>query len=219
MDNYTGSVPDTAGRRLDWMGRMACRDQDPDLFSEPAREHEARTVCALYCHVRVECLGRIKKIEGGTAKDRRDGVVAALTGHERWRMDASAPGHSDHPALVFGDEPPACGTYTALLRHLHLGEPLDSECWSAETRRARGRNLAKLQRAKKTPAVVNEETPPAPAAVSGKGSNPHERRVYRLWSEGFDDLQIARRMAISTPQVRRVRERLGLLPIVRAKAS
>lgn len=50
---------------------------------------------------------------------------------------------------------------------------------------------------------------------------PHERRIHALWATGASDLEIARRMAVSTPSVQRVRERLGLLPNLHAtrKAS
>lgn len=134
---YTGAVPDTAGRRLDWMTRMACRNEDPDLFSESKREHEARVICAVRCPVRRECLANVQRLEAGDALERRDGMVAGLTAHERWRLDASAPGHGpgNTPALVFTGEPPRCGTYNALLRHLWLGERIDPECWSAQVRR------------------------------------------------------------------------------------
>lgn len=132
---YTGAVPDTAGRRLDWMARMACRNENPDLFSDPKHEHEARVICAVRCPVRAQCLANVRRLENGDALERRDGMVAGLTAHERWRLDAAAPGHSEHPPLVFTGEPPRCGTYNALLRHLWLGERIDPECWSAQVRR------------------------------------------------------------------------------------
>lgn len=168
---YIGSVPDTAPRRLDWMADMACRNEDPDLFSEPDREHEARLICAVRCPARAQCLAQVKRLEGGTNKDRRDGVVAGLTAHERWRLDADAPGHgSGTPsALVVTGEPPDCGTYTALLRHLWLGERVDSECWSAEVRRDRLNRAtgdAKARRRRNTgPASVGPAEPTAPAPL------------------------------------------------------
>lgn len=140
---YTGSVPDTAVRRLDWMARMACRDEDPNLFSEKEHEHQARIICAVRCPVRAQCLANVKRLEHGQAEVRRDGVVAGLTAHERWRLDADAPGHDDSkPALVFAGAPPKCGTHTALLRHLWLGERMDPECWSGEVRRERLNRVA-----------------------------------------------------------------------------
>lgn len=134
--SYSGAVPDTAARRLDWMAHMACRTEDPDLFSDPQHEHQARLICVVRCPVRAQCLAEVKRLEQGDGEQRRDGVVAGLTARERWRMDTTAPGHGERPALVF-TEPPACGTQKALLRHLWLGERIDPECWSAEVRRER----------------------------------------------------------------------------------
>jgi len=135
---YTGAVPDTAVRRLDWMARMACRDESPDLFSESVHEQDARIICAVRCPVRSQCLTNVKRLEQGAALDRRDGVVAGLTAHERWRLDTTASGHAkDKPGLDLSGEPPECGTYNALLRHLWLGEAVDPGCWSAQVRRER----------------------------------------------------------------------------------
>ncbi|MFI6248992.1 WhiB family transcriptional regulator [Streptomyces sp. NPDC051016] len=225
--SYSGSTPDTAPRRHDWMARMACAREDPDLFSDAQREHEARLICAVRCQVRTQCLAQVLRIERGFAEDRRGGVVAALTAHERWRLDATAAGHSDRPALTFNDDdPPRCGTYNALLRHLHRGEAVDDRCWSAEVRRDR---LLRTDRAARSPQPLPETRPAVratpPAAVRpvkrppAKGETPHERRVYRLWEQGLSDLQIARRMAISTPQVARVRDRLGLMPHLHLRSA
>ncbi|WP_406168955.1 WhiB family transcriptional regulator [Streptomyces sp. NBC_00996] len=154
---YTGSIPDTAARRHDWMARMACRDMDPDLFIDRATEHEARLICAVRCPVRAECLANVKRLEAGVARDRRDGVVAGLTGPERWRLDADAPGHSDKPALVFTGEAPNCGTYTALLRHLWLGERVDPGCWSNEVRRDRLNRAHLATKRQEDVAAINAE--------------------------------------------------------------
>lgn len=151
---YTGSVPDIAARRHDWMAHMACRSEDPDLFFDPDHEDEARLICAVRCPVRTQCLANVKQLENGAAEERRDGVVAGLTARERWRTDAGAPGHdAAQPPLVFTGEPPECGTYTALLRHLWLGERIDPDCWSAEIRRQRGNRLNRTaDRLRKQPA-------------------------------------------------------------------
>lgn len=222
MSNYTSSVPDTAVRRLDWMASMACRVEDPDLFSETKHEHEARVICAVRCPVRTRCLANVKRLERGEAEIRRDGVVAGLTARERWRLDAEAPGHSkEKPVLVFTDEPPACGTYLALLRHLWLGERMDPKCWSAQVRRERlTRTTAAVKDgdvAPPPPGGASAVQPEARASAKRKKpgprcSSPHERRIYTLWVSGASDLDIARRMAISVPAVRRVRNRLALLP-------
>ncbi|MGW0581939.1 WhiB family transcriptional regulator [Streptomyces sp. NPDC002920] len=229
MNGYTGSVPDTHAHRHDWMEQMACRNEKPELFSEPTHEHEARVICAVRCPVRDRCLAHIKQLELGDAKNRRDGVVAALTAHERWRLDATAPGHGENPALTFTGEPPSCGTYDALLRHLWFGQQVDPECWSAEVRRERlnrATRASRQEKAEPAPTAKVEPVPPPkaepaqPPKVEGtrrqppaKGDTPHERQVYRLWAQGLSDLQIARRMAIPTTQVQRVRERYGLLPL------
>ncbi|EST24506.1 WhiB family transcriptional regulator [Streptomyces roseochromogenus] len=135
--SYTGSVPDTAGRRLDWMERMACRNEDPDLFSDEDREHEARTICIARCPVRSTCLARVKTLESGLHRDQRDGVVAGLTYAERHRLDADAAHRADDAPLLVFDGTERCGTHLALLRHLWLDEPIDAKCWSGKVMRDR----------------------------------------------------------------------------------
>jgi hypothetical protein len=137
MSNYTGAVPDTAPRRLDWMNAMACRTADPDTFFDPVREHEARIICIARCPVRKQCLADVKQAERGLHRDDRDGVRAGLTGNDRWRLDAEAPRRKEDcdPLILDGTEP--CGSYNAMLGHLWRGERIDPECWSAEVRRDR----------------------------------------------------------------------------------
>jgi hypothetical protein len=135
--SYTGSVPDTAPRRFDWMERMACRNVDPALFSDDQREHEARTICIARCPVRAQCLARVKTLESGVHGDWRDGVVAGLTSSERHRLDVDAPHYKgEAPPLTF-DGTERCGTHAALLRHLWLDEPIDDKCWSGKVMRDR----------------------------------------------------------------------------------
>nr|WP_119589220.1 WhiB family transcriptional regulator [Streptomyces scabiei] len=129
MSNYTGAVPDTAGRRLDWMARGACTGER-ETFDDPAREHEARTICVARCTVRAECLAYVKAVERGLHRDERDGVLAGLTYNERHRVDVTASHRADDPPPLTFDGTERCGTHTALLRHLWLGEPIDSKCWS-----------------------------------------------------------------------------------------
>ncbi|MGW4889631.1 WhiB family transcriptional regulator [Streptomyces murinus] len=134
---YTGSVPDTAVRRLDWMDQMACRDVDPELFEDDDQEHEARTICIARCPVRSQCLARVKTMERGKHRDQRDGVVAGLTYVERHRLDADAPHHQGDAEVLKFDGTERCGTHLALLRHLWLDEPIDSKCWSGKVKRDR----------------------------------------------------------------------------------
>lgn len=142
MNNYTGSVPDTVARPLDWMDRMACRDERK-LFDDRSRANEARVVCLVRCRERTACLAYVKRLEAGASRAAREGVVAGLTWHERWRLDPEATGHEhDAPPLAFTGAPPRCGTYAALLRHLWFGQKVDPECWSGEVRRERLRKAS-----------------------------------------------------------------------------
>ncbi|MGW1498977.1 WhiB family transcriptional regulator [Streptomyces mirabilis] len=138
MSGYTGQTPDTVARPLDWMNSMACRDEDPDLFSDPATTHQARIVCIVRCPVRTACLAHVKETEKGTSHKVRDGVVAGLTGSERWRLDPTGYRiKSEAPWVDFTVTPAPCGTYHGLLRHLWSGERVDPDCWSDEVRRDR----------------------------------------------------------------------------------
>ncbi|MFD1656950.1 WhiB family transcriptional regulator [Streptomyces caeni] len=134
MGNYTGSVPDTAGRPLDWMERAACTDKRT-IFDDPKREHEARTICVAHCPVRTQCLAYTKESERGLHRDQRDGVAAGLTYDERHRLDDTAAHRADDAAPIRLDGTERCGTHVALLRHLWLDEPIDSKCWSGEVYR------------------------------------------------------------------------------------
>ena len=134
--SYSGSVPDTAGRPLDWMDRMACRNKR-ELFDDPKQDYEARTECITHCPVRSQCLAHVKQLEAGASRIQRDGVVAGLTHKERWRCDTEAyRGQDDTPAFAF-DGTERCGTHIALIRHLWLNEPIDPKCWTAIAYRSR----------------------------------------------------------------------------------
>lgn len=218
MGNYTGSVPDTAGRPNDWMDDAACVTERA-IFDAPARDHEARTICVARCPVRSQCLDYTKAAERGLHRDQRDSVAAGLTHSERHRLDPESFHRQGDSAPITFTGRERCGTHFALLRHLWLDEPIDSRCWSGEVMRERD-NAVRVRKPE-----AQGDQPPAPAAPPQeqptvkvpksprvKGSTPHERRVYRLWAEAYTDLEIARRMAVSVLEVQRVRERLGLLP-------
>ncbi|SMF85957.1 WhiB family transcriptional regulator [Streptomyces sp. Amel2xC10] len=218
---YAGSVPDTRRLSHDWMADAACTNSHA-VFDDPDREHEARTICVVRCPVRSECLAFTKKSESGQHKDHRESVAAGLTSTERFRLDRKSTRRADDPERIALSGHERCGTHQALLRHLWLDEPIDPKCWTGKLMRDRDmRGLVSQRETARTrlaseDAATQQPTPGGPTAARRaqppvKGSTPHERRVYRLWSEGFDDFQIARRMALSTPQVQRVRERLGLL--------
>lgn len=66
--------------------------------------------------------------------------------------------------------------------------------------------------------TAKPRTPRTKPRLKPRGATWHERRIYVLWSSGLSDLQIARRMTVSVPAVKRVRERLGLLPNLHVRA-
>ncbi|MFF7966707.1 WhiB family transcriptional regulator [Streptomyces sp. NPDC007903] len=209
---YTGATPDTVGRRLDWMSQAACRAEDPELFSDPEREQAARVICAVRCPVRAHCLAAVLAVEAGTAEVMRSDMVAGLTAHERWRLDARAPGHTkEKPVLRFTAERPSCGSYLALLRHLAFGERVDHECWSAAVRRTRLPKPTKATQAKARAASLASSAPAAPRRrPEAPGKTPHERHVCRLAASGVPEYEIARRVGVSVPAVQRVRAAYGL---------
>lgn len=215
MGDYTGKVPDTAARQLDWMERAACIGERA-IFDDASREYEARVICIARCPVRSQCLAYIKEAELGQHRDQRDGVAAGLTYDERHRLDDQAQHRKDDGDPIVFDGFERCGTRIALLKHLWFDEPIDSKCWTGEVFREhenRSRRVRDGVVLGPEP-VVEQESPvqliPKPKPPV-RGDTPHERRVYTLWSSGLTDLDVARRMAVSVPSVQRVRERLGLL--------
>ncbi|WP_262059823.1 WhiB family transcriptional regulator [Streptomyces sp. STR69] len=199
------------------MDRTACREEDPDLFSDKTKVHEARLVCVVRCPVRKECLASVKEVEHGRGRDSRDGVVAGLVHNERYRLDPHVPRGEDDSPLLELDGTERCGTYNALLGHLWRGERIDAECWSAQARRERlavAATAAKRQASTSAPAAPAAPHAPAvlPAEPGTKVITLKERHVYRLWACGLPDLKIARRADLSTPAVRRIREGLRLPP-------
>ncbi|MFE6362928.1 WhiB family transcriptional regulator [Streptomyces sp. NPDC057806] len=133
---YTGSVPDAAPHRYDWMEYAACSDERA-VFDDPTRVHEARIICVARCTVRSQCLAFTKSTERGLHRDRRDGVAAGLTHDERHRLDDTAAHRADDGPLIPLNGAERCGTHLALVRHLWLDEPIDSKCWTREVARAR----------------------------------------------------------------------------------
>lgn len=153
---YTGAVPDAAPHRHDWMGVMACREEDKDLFFDKARIHQARLVCVIRCPVRRECLANVKEIERGTSRDMRDGVVAGLAYNERWRLDPHVKRSEADTEQLAIDAAEACGSHNALLGHLWRGEPIDPKCWSAELRRVRLEQVSATRKRRHAAAQLQE---------------------------------------------------------------
>jgi hypothetical protein len=201
---------------------------DPDEFFALESQVVARKVC-IGCPVRIECLADVLDAERGVSVTYRHGVVAGLTARERWRLDPTAPGHGDGPPPE--PEDPACGSHDAMVRHLSLGERIDPMCWSGLHRRERMNHAKRAGAA--SPQPPSPESAPAaapqrkthrkpkptaqqpPKQTAGRrlpaGVTAKERHVYRLWSKGLSDVEIARRADLSTPAVRRVRDAYGLI--------
>ncbi|MEU4170977.1 WhiB family transcriptional regulator [Streptomyces sp. NPDC026665] len=70
----------------EWELRAACRYTDPDVFSERAFVREAKDICNTVCRVRAECLEAVLDREAGVPKTSRHGIVAGLTGAQRWTL-------------------------------------------------------------------------------------------------------------------------------------
>jgi hypothetical protein len=206
------------------MNHAACRGEDPDLFCDKTKVHEARLVCVVRCPVRRECLADVKAAERGSGGNSRDGLVAGLLDNERYRLDPHVPRRQDDSPLFELDGTEPCGSYGALLGHLWRGELVDPECWSAQVRRERLSVVSAVtKRRTATSALVAAAPSLAPVVLSAqsrpKGRTPKERHVYRLWSCGLPDLKIARRADLSTHAVRRIREGLGLYPNAQSGAA
>jgi WhiB family transcriptional regulator, redox-sensing transcriptional regulator len=77
-----------------WLDQAACVGTDPELFFQfgDGAYTAARRVCA-GCPVRTECLGKAMAEESPeegesqeSNRERRHGIRAGLTAHERWRL-------------------------------------------------------------------------------------------------------------------------------------
>jgi WhiB family redox-sensing transcriptional regulator len=226
VTSTNGQAPGTHTAPRDWRSRASCLAEEPDLFFALETQVIARKIC-IGCPVRFECLENILATERGLAANLRHGVVAGLTGRERWRLDPTAPGHGDDGATLLDLDTPApkCGGHDAMIRHLSRGEPVDPECWTGLHRRERTNQVKRAhgkpkpvlaavpepKRPRKTKAVAQPAPKPVPRIGLPIGATTKERHVYRLWAEGLPDIHIARRADISTQAVRRVRDTYGLI--------
>ncbi|WP_282795153.1 WhiB family transcriptional regulator [Streptomyces sp. CC224B] len=69
----------------EWELKAACRDKDPDLFFSGKTRAEALSTCHS-CVVRGECLTAALAREKGLARVQRRGIVAGLTGAQRFDL-------------------------------------------------------------------------------------------------------------------------------------
>ncbi|MFD3614463.1 WhiB family transcriptional regulator [Streptomyces sp. NPDC058676] len=121
----------------EWELKAACKSEDPDVFFSSKSVGLARQICH-DCPVRMECLESAIVREARVAKEFRTGIVAGLTGAQRWAIDqqrkAAAKAEGKASAVKPrgpGRKPSPCGTRAAYQRHIRKGEPVDQACKDA----------------------------------------------------------------------------------------
>lgn len=110
-------------RQVTWRDRARCAGADPDMFFDPAREAEAKAVCAK-CPVRQECLDDEMAVEQ-RGFQYRFGVRGGLTGNEREKL-------SGRPAKVLAP----CNDCGVTVRG-NNSSGLCRQCWNASTKTPR----------------------------------------------------------------------------------
>ncbi|MFF5984377.1 WhiB family transcriptional regulator [Streptomyces olindensis] len=125
----------------EWELQAACRSVDPDVFFSSEAIGQAQQTCK-GCPVRMECLEAALVREDGVPKAFRTGLVAGLTGPQRWKI-----AQQRKAATEATEKPPAkrpqpkksprrqdvapCGTPAAYQRHIRKKEPVDQACRDA----------------------------------------------------------------------------------------
>lgn len=141
----TGAAGAGDGGSRAWEASAACRLQDADLWFSRRSSSRAVAVCAA-CPVLAQCRAAVLTREKGLPECHRDGVIAGLTGPQRYALEHQADGAWAEPAAVPGPprapapaprgRPAPCGTRAAYQRHLRLREPVDEACRLANARSA-----------------------------------------------------------------------------------
>ncbi|MFE6284395.1 WhiB family transcriptional regulator [Streptomyces sp. NPDC057877] len=125
----------------EWELQAACRTLDPDVFFSSKTLGLARQTCQ-GCPVQEECLESALVREAGVAKAFRTGIVAGITGAQRWGIEqqrkaaATGDGITEPSKKKPAGRPKGvglapCGTRAAYQRHLRSGEPVDARCKAA----------------------------------------------------------------------------------------
>ncbi|MET9734026.1 WhiB family transcriptional regulator [Streptomyces sp. NPDC006458] len=131
------------GRGRGWELNAACRLQDAELWFADRTRDLAVAVCRA-CPVLLPCRDAVLKREEGLAEGRRSGIVAGLTGAQRYALEhagvrlgpAPDTGSAESPQGRPRREPAPCGTRAAYQRHLRRREPVDDACRAANARGA-----------------------------------------------------------------------------------
>jgi hypothetical protein len=136
----------------EWELRAACRYEDPDLWFSHQHRGEAIAICQS-CPVREECLDAALVREAGVPKTYREGIVAGLSGPQRWRLarqrNIAAPPPPKEPKPKYRRrwKIAPCGTDSAYKRHVRNKEPVDEACriaHAAADRRLRSTGTTKV---------------------------------------------------------------------------
>jgi len=124
----------------EWELKAACKTLDPEIFFSSKTLGLARQTCEA-CPVRMECLESALAREDGVARSLRIGIVAGITGSQRWTItqQRKAAAKTDpKPAPKPRPKPSnrqwrvaPCGTRAAYQRHVRKGEPIDDACRAA----------------------------------------------------------------------------------------
>lgn len=122
----------------EWELQAACRWREPDIFFSSKSVGLARQICR-GCPVRMECLESALVREDGIGKGLRTGIVAGITGAQRWAIEqqrkaaakaiakpAKKPQAKKQSTRRWNLAP--CGTRPAYQRHVRKGEPIDDAC-------------------------------------------------------------------------------------------
>ncbi|MGW7262143.1 WhiB family transcriptional regulator [Streptomyces sp. NPDC054842] len=135
-----------------WESAGSCRHQDADLWFSRATRPAAMAICST-CPVLEACRDAVLRREKGLPRCRRNGVIAGLTGPQRYALDGRAgqpetrqpepsapvsagPSATPDRSRPAATKPPPCGTRAAYQRHLRRREPVDEACRAANSRSA-----------------------------------------------------------------------------------
>ncbi|WP_107469372.1 WhiB family transcriptional regulator [Streptomyces sp. Tue6028] len=127
-----------------WELRAACRDEDPELWFSGRTRETATAICNA-CQVLPECRAAVLRREAGLSRCDRAGIVAGLTGSQRYELEKRRARARKPPKVAARPveagrsrgEPAPCGTRAAYQRHVRRGEPADEACRAANARDAR----------------------------------------------------------------------------------
>ncbi|MGW6292441.1 WhiB family transcriptional regulator [Streptomyces sp. NPDC055058] len=230
---YTGSVPDTVARPMDWQARAACRTAEPDLFFDPARVAEAKRTC-FGCEALRDCQSWVMARERGMSTYARDdAVIAGLTPEERRNLDPTVPppppeprqpaakrkagrrnrqGHGTRSCYRRGCRREECvAAARAYAQDLKArkagGEPVTDTARKARTNDCPSANG--YRRHQRLGERIDDGCRKAYAAYRAELK---ARAVRALWEQGLPDSEIAARLNIGTRGARLARERQGLAP-------